>query len=140
MRHGVHKIKFNEGVDANKMLMRKLAYNFFTYGQMVTTNAKAKALRPLIERIVHKTKDKTQANKNYLLKIFNSSKLVDGLFTDVGAALKDKVGGHVRIIKLLQRENDGSQMSRIEWVYPVVMSGKKTVRKLEKVAEKTTKV
>lgn len=125
MRHGVKKIKFSQGKDANKMLVRKLATNFLKYGTLKTTITKVKALKSVIDRIVEKSKNNTEANKNYLLSKLNDNKLVLKLFNEIGAALKDKKGGYVRIVKLGKRKSDGSEMGRMEWVYPVIQNEKK---------------
>ena len=122
MRHGVKKIKFSQGKDANKMLMRKLAVNFFINGKLETTLTKAKKLKPVVEKLVEKCKLKNEANKNYLLKNFNNSLLVTRIFKEVGEALKDKTGGYVRLARLGVRRSDGSETARLEWAYPVISS------------------
>jgi large subunit ribosomal protein L17 len=140
MRHGSKKMKFKDGYDANKMLMRKLATNFLRAGKITTTIAKAKVLKPLIERIVEKTKEKTETNKNILQKLLNDEKLVSDLFTNVGPVLKDKSGGYVRIIRLYQRSNDGALVARLEWAYPVLIKGKElpTEKKITKNEKKVS--
>ncbi len=120
MKKRVSSVKFKGGYDANKMLMRKLLVNFFTNGKIVTTEAKAKALKRDVERLVEKTKEKTEANKNFLMRYITSEKVMDHLYTNVGTALKDKTGGYVRIERLHQRLNDGAQMARLVWAHPVV--------------------
>ena len=67
MRHRVKKIKFSKGKDANEMLLKKLLSNFLIQGKITTTQKKAKAVKSGIDRIVSKSKNKTQSNKNYLL-------------------------------------------------------------------------
>lgn len=121
MRHRVKKIRFGRGYDFNKMLIRKLLINFFIRAKLETTLKRATAIRPVIEKIVDRAKDKNEANHNYLLKIINQEKVIKILFDQIGPALKDKISGYVRIIKLGQRDSDGSAMARIEWVYPVVL-------------------
>ena len=55
MKHQISKVKFRGGKDANKMLIKKLLYNFFSHGSIVTTAAKAKALKMFVEKLVEKT-------------------------------------------------------------------------------------
>lgn len=121
MRHRVKKIKIKKGKDANKMLMVKLTKNFFTKGKIVTTVKKAKIIKPHIERLVEKSKIKTEANKNYLLRFIHDKKIIDYLFNTVGVALKHIKGGYVKIIKIGQRESDGSEMAKLEWAHPVTI-------------------
>ena len=82
------------------MLVRKLIRNFITHGKLKTTLKKAKVLKSEIEKFVEKTKIKTEANKNFLLWTLNDKKLVKSAFEQIGATLKDKVGGYVRVVKL----------------------------------------
>lgn len=116
MKHKVKKIKFHSGRDANRMLLKKLAINFIKNNKIVTTDAKAKALKPYIEKLVGKSKNKTEANKNVLLKKITDKLIIEKLFKEIGPKFKDRIGGYVRIIKLGIRELDGAKMSRVEWV------------------------
>ncbi len=141
MKHQVSKVKFRGGKDANKMLVKKLLYNFFSHGSIVTTAAKAKVLKTFVERLVEKTKTDTTANKNYMLRYITSKDLLKHLYTNVGPVVKDIQGGYVRIEKLHQRMSDGSPMARISWAYPIVNgSATKTdapVKKGEKAESKS---
>lgn len=129
MRHGYRKIKFKQGKDANKMLLRKLAINFLAHGKINTTYKRAKTLKTWIEKIVEKSKQETQANKNYLLKILTNKKTIKFLFSQVGPLLRDKTGGYVRVVKLQERLSDGSLICRLDWVYPVVVKEVEAVKK-----------
>ncbi len=129
MRHRVKKIRFGGGRDANRMLVRKLLVNFFTRGKLETTLSRAKAIRPTVERIVEKSKEKTEANKNCLLKTLDQKKVVNILFDQIGPVFKDKHGGYVRVVKLGQRSSDGGERARIEWTQPVVLESKNLPKK-----------
>lgn len=137
--HGIKKIKVKSGRDANRMLVKKLLINFLKSGHMVTTEKKAKILKTVIERMVDKAKKNDQASKNVMLSNFTNKKAVSVLVEQVAPEFKDRTGGYVRVIRLNERENDGSQMSRIEWVSPVVLNweNKKTEKKVP--ARKTKK-
>lgn len=124
MRHKVKHIKFKFGQDSNQMLIRKLLVSFLKRSKIEITLAKAKILKSVVEKIVEKAKTKTEANKNYLLKKLAQDEVIDMLFNQIGPALKDKVGGYVRIIKIGQRDSDGASMARLEWVYPIVLDKK----------------
>lgn len=121
MKHSINKIKLNSGKDANQMLIRKLAFNFLTSGYMVTTETKAKILRTFIERIVTKSKESSEANKNSLLRYF-PVKVINVLFEQVGPTLKDKMGGYTTTSKLVARQSDGALMVKIQWAHPVVIN------------------
>lgn len=140
MWHGVKKFKFRKGKDANKMLIRKLAGNFLKNNKLETTEAKAKAIKPLIERMIQKTKTISQANKNYLLKYLADVNLVEKLFKEVGPTQKDRKSGYLKITRLNQRASDGAMLVRLNWVTPVIAEVKKEVAvKKEPAKEKAEK-
>ncbi|MFA6532629.1 MAG: 50S ribosomal protein L17 [Patescibacteria group bacterium] len=120
MRHRVKKIKFSDGVDANRALVRKLAINFFLQGKLTTTLSKAKAIKPVIERLIEKMKVKTESNVNYLKHILDSKEVLVVAYRDISPVIAKINGGYIRIIKLGQRESDGAEVGRIEWVYPII--------------------
>ncbi len=120
MRHGVKKIKFSNGVDSNRALVRKLAVNFFLNGKLSTTLPKAKAIKPVLERLIEKMKVKTEANVNYLKQKLDNKKVIEMAYKDISPVVAKINGGYVRIIKLGQRESDGAETARIEWVYPII--------------------
>jgi large subunit ribosomal protein L17 len=101
------------------MLMAKLVANFLAKGKIVTTVKKAKIVKSYIERLVEKSKIKTEANKNYLLRFINNRELITFLFDTVGTALKNISGGYVRIVKMGSRESDGGEMAKLEWAHPI---------------------
>lgn len=140
MRHGVKKIKFKLGVDAKQMMLRKLVLNFLTRGKMTTTIAKGKILKSYLDKILVKTSEKTEANKNFLMKKLANRKLVDMLFKTIGPVLKGKTGGFTRLIRLGARESDGVQIVRLEWVYPVVLETAKSKKKVVKKEATKTEV
>ena len=120
MRHRVKKIKFSNGVDANRALVRKLAVNFFLKGKLSTTLSRAKAIKPVIERLIEKMKVKTESNLNYLKQKLDSKEVIEMAYKDIGPTIAKINGGYIRVIKLGQRESDGAETARIEWVYPII--------------------
>lgn len=140
MNHKTNKIKFGLGQDANSMLMRKLMYNFLRDARITTTEAKAKALKTYLDRVVSKTKEKTEANKNYLLKYFNDKKIISVLFDQVGPAIAKINGGFVKIVRLNKRENDATMMVQVLWAHPVVIDWEDKKVAEVKTAKKSKKV
>ncbi|HRN70973.1 MAG TPA: bL17 family ribosomal protein [Candidatus Woesebacteria bacterium] len=121
MIHKTKKIKFKNGQDSNRMIMRKLMYNFLRDSRITTTEARAKALKTYMDRVVSKAKERTESNKNYLLKFFNDQKIISVLFDQVGPAVTNINGGFVKIVRLNQRENDAAMMVQLLWAHPVVI-------------------
>lgn len=142
MIHKTKKIKFKNGQDANTMMMRKLMYNFLRDSRITTTEARAKALKRYMDRIVSKAKEKTEANKNYLLRYFNDKKIISVLFEQVGPAMAKINGGFVKIVRQNQRQNDGSMMVQMHWAHPMVIDWGTPVQVKEetKPVKKTKKV
>jgi len=120
MRHRVKKIKFKNGYDANRALVKKLVYNFLTRGKIKTTLAKAKVLKSKVEWLVEKMKEENEKNKSFFIKYFGRKKLFYLFFKVIGPVFKDIVGGYVRIVKLGKRDSDGAEMAKVEWTKPVV--------------------
>jgi large subunit ribosomal protein L17 len=120
MRHRVKKIKFSDGIDANRALVRKLAVNFFLKGKLTTTLSKAKAIKPVIEKLIEKMKVKTEANVNYLKQKLDSKEVLAIAYRDISPVIAKINGGYIRVIKLGKRESDAAEVGRIEWVYPII--------------------
>jgi len=120
MRHGVKKIKFRSGRDANRMLFRKMATSLLMNGKIVTTEAKAKALKPIVEKLVTKIKKSNQSDHNIVLKKTLNFPEMEKAFPAIKSAFTNVNSGFLRIIKLKNRENDGTLMVRLEWAHQVV--------------------
>ncbi len=83
---------------------------------MKTTLAKAKALRPKIERMVTKAKRGKNSDYRELLKFFRSKKYVDQMIKDIAPRFSDRKGGYTRVLKLGPRANDRAETALIEFV------------------------
>lgn len=139
MRHGFKKPKFSQGYDSKRALMRKLTVNFLMIGKIRTTLAKAKAVKPAVERLVGKIKTMSQADKNNLLNKLGNIKGLEDRFRDIATALKAVASGYTRIVKLGRRQADGAEMGELTWAYPVVLSGKTKEKPKPKTESKVIK-
>ncbi len=93
-----------------------LANNIILHGKIKTTKGKAKLVRPFLERLITKSKDKTLANYRYLLK-FLPKKSADKLFYEISPRYKERNGGYLRITAFSKRRTkDGAEMAIIEFV------------------------
>jgi large subunit ribosomal protein L17 len=115
MRHHNANRKFGRERGQRKALMRSLAYNLAVKGKIKTTEAKAKELRPYIEKLVTTGKKGTLAARRDL-----ESKVgriaAKKIFTEISPAHKDRKGGYTRITKMVRRNSDGAPMAVIEFV------------------------
>ena len=115
MRHHNSKRKFGLEKNQRKALMRSLAQALVIREKIKTTEAKAKELRPFVEKLVTRSKTNSIVNKRLLnieVGLEGSKKLIDVL----GPKFKSRAGGYTRITKLPKRVSDGSPMSQIEFV------------------------
>lgn len=95
--------------------MRSLAFSLFTKGKIETTEAKAKSLRPFVEKIITEAKKETVAARR-LVSARISSKAVNKIFKDIAPKYKNRRGGYTRIIKTAVRRSDGAKMAVIELI------------------------
>ena len=115
MRHHNKVKKFGRERNQRKALMKSLAHNLVVKGKIRTTEAKAKALRPVVEKLITLGKKETLATGRLLesrVGKIAASKIVKKL----SPVYKDRKGGYTRITKLLRRASDGSSMAVIEFV------------------------
>lgn len=117
MRHHDANRKFNRSAGQRTALMRGLAAELISHGRIMTTEAKAKELRPKIEKMVTKAKNPTLANKRMLLSgLYNNTAVVGKLVSDIAPRYAARAGGYTRITKLMARKGDASPMAVIEFI------------------------
>lgn len=115
MRHHNSVRKFGRTTNQRKALMKSLAYNLVTKGKIKTTEAKAKELRPFVEKLVTLGKKETLASRRELESRVGprAAKLIA---TKISPAHKERKGGYTRITKMVRRSSDGSPMAVIEFI------------------------
>ncbi len=99
-----------------KMLLRNLATSLVLYEQINTTLAKAKALRPIVEKIITAGRTKTLASRRKLASELTIESAVNKVLEELGPRYAKRNGGYTRIIKLGTRQGDGAEMSQIQLV------------------------
>lgn len=97
-------------------LLRSLATSFVVYEKIKTTQAKAKALRPIVEKLITLSKNDTLHTRRQALKYLYTEGAVKKLFEVLGPKYKSRKGGYTRIIKLAPRPNDAAETAVIELV------------------------
>jgi len=115
MRHHNANRKFGLPADQRKALMRSLARSLVIREKIETTEAKAKELRPFVERLVTRGKNGTLATHRFLITQVGESG-AKKVISDLAPKFKSRNGGYTRIIKLPRRKSDGSAMAMIEFV------------------------
>ena len=97
-------------------LLRNLATSIVLYEKVKTTEAKAKAVKPLVEKAITTSKAGTLAARRNLMKVFYTEQPVKKLLEVLGPRYQERPGGYARIIKLGPRKGDGADMVQIELV------------------------
>lgn len=116
MRHKVDGRKFDRDSGQRKALFRKLVTDLLDYGKIDTTEAKAKEIRPIAERIITIGKTDTLAARRQVLAYLYDDKVAGKLFSELGKRYAERPGGYTRITKLGTRIGDGAPMARIELI------------------------
>jgi large subunit ribosomal protein L17 len=97
-------------------MMANLVASLIAAEGIVTTEAKAKALRPIAEKVITKAKKGGLHNHRNVVKFLRDREMASKLFDEIGPRYEDRAGGYTRIIKLGPRQGDNAPMARIELV------------------------
>lgn len=96
--------------------MRSLASSLIERGSIETTEAKAKELRPYVEKLITKAKTGTLHSRRLAGRQVHKREVADKLFADIGPMFATRQGGYTRILKTGHRKGDGAEMARIELI------------------------
>jgi large subunit ribosomal protein L17 len=99
-----------------KLLLANLAKALFEHGRIKTTEAKARRLRPVAERLITKAKKGDIHNRRQVLQQITDKGIVHTLFTEIGPRYENRPGGYTRITKVGNRRGDNAPMAVIELV------------------------
>jgi len=99
-----------------KSLLRNLASDLVRHGRIKTTLAKAKAVRPMIERATTIARVGDDHARRQLARYFYSEEVISKLISEIAPRFRSRPGGYTRILKLGKREADGAEVALIEWV------------------------
>jgi large subunit ribosomal protein L17 len=116
MRHRVNGRKFDRAGDERKALLRGLVGDLLRYERLKTTEAKAKEMRPIAEKMITLGKDGTVHARRQAFSYVNDKDVVSKLFSDIAPRFATRPGGYTRIVKLGPRLGDGAAMAQIELV------------------------
>lgn len=116
MRHRSKKVTLDRKAGPRKALMKNLATQLILYEKISTTEAKAKALRPYVERLITKGKKNTLAARRALLRVLPVENAVKKVLEELGPRYATRPGGYTRITKLGVRLGDAARIARIEFL------------------------
>ena len=107
------------GSSHERIILANLATALFEHGRITTTEAKAKRLRPLAERMITKAKRGDIHARRQVLTVIHDKGIVHSLFAEIGPRYSTRPGGYTRIGKLGPRKGDSAPMAMIELVEPL---------------------
>ncbi len=117
MRHLKEGKKFHRLTGQRRSFLRNLANDLVRSGRIETTEVRAKAIRPIVERLVTIAKKQTLAARRLLIQRVHHAGTAGKLYEELGPRYHDRAGGYLRIVKLAKtRKRDGTRMVRIEFV------------------------
>jgi len=122
MRHKKHSYHFGRDVDHRNALFKNLVTELVRHGQIETTEAKAKAIRPQAERLVTIAKRGRSGRisevhaKRLLRTHLNGAELINVVYDDLAPRYAERSGGYIRILKTGVRQGDAARMAIIEFI------------------------
>jgi len=116
MRHGDKTNNLSRTASHRKALLSNLACQLFQHKKIVTTLAKAKALRPYVEPLITKSKENTTHQRRLVFSRLQDKEAVKELFDVISPKIASRPGGYTRVIKLGKRAGDNAELAMIELV------------------------
>jgi large subunit ribosomal protein L17 len=108
--------RFGGNAAHQRLMMANLVASLIAAEGIVTTEAKAKALRPVAEKMITKAKKGGLHNHRQVVAYIGDREMATKLFDEIGPRYADRPGGYTRILKLGPRHGDNAPMARIELV------------------------
>ncbi|MDQ1692409.1 MAG: large subunit ribosomal protein [Pseudonocardiales bacterium] len=114
-----------------RLMLANLATSLFEHDRITTTEAKAKRLRPLAEKLITFAKRGDLHARRQVLQVIRDKDVVHKLFAEIGPKMAERPGGYTRIVKVNPRKGDNAQMAVIE-IVEELSAAAKVVREAEK--------
>ena len=99
-----------------RLILANLATQLFEHGKITTTEAKARRVRPLAEKLITKAKRGDLHNRRQVQRVVRDKDVVHKLFAEIGPHFSERAGGYTRITKTVPRKGDNAPMAVIELV------------------------
>lgn len=116
MRHQKKRHKLGRTSSHRKAMLANMAASLIKFERIQTTDAKAKALRPFVERLISLGKKGDLHARRTALSRLRDKEALHKLFAEVGPRMEERPGGYTRIMKLTRRAGDNAPISLIELV------------------------
>lgn len=137
MRHGKAGYKLKRDVSGRRALLRGLVTNVIEEERITTTIPKAKAAKPLVEKMITLAKVDTPHTRKLAGAFLLKPEAVEKLFDKIGPRFNQRNGGYTRIVKLGWRKGDGAETAKLELVGSelVKRAAERAARREEKLKE-----
>ncbi len=116
MRHRKRGRELSRTASHRSALLRNLATSLLEHERIRTTEAKAKELRPVVEKLITLGGTDDVHSRRQARRLIENRVVLQKLFDDVGPRFRDRPGGYTRILKLGARKGDGAELAIIELV------------------------
>jgi len=116
MRHNRKGRTLGREKAPREAMLRNLAQSLILYENVNTTLAKAKEIRPYVERLITTAKTKSLVTRRRLHRVFTVDSAVNKMLEEIGPRYKDRAGGYTRIIKLGRRKGDNAEIAQIQLI------------------------
>lgn len=116
MRHRVHGRRLGRDTAHRRALYRNLVTDLLRYERITTTEAKAKEIRPMAEKIITFGRRGDLHARRQAARFLYDERVVKKVFDDIGPRMRERPGGYLRITQLEARKGDGARMAAIELV------------------------
>ncbi len=116
MRHNKKGVVLGREKGPREAMLRNLAQSVILYETVNTTLAKAKAVKPLVEKLITTGRTKTLVSRRKLAKVLTVESAVNKVLEELGPRYATRPGGYARIIKLGQRAGDGAQIAQLQLI------------------------
>ena len=116
MRHRIKNKILGREKEPREMMLRNLAASILMYEKVKTTEAKAKAVKSLVERLITSAKKNDLNSRRKLISVLPQKMAIKKAMEVLGKRYEGRDGGYTRIVKLGARQGDGAKMAQIELV------------------------
>jgi large subunit ribosomal protein L17 len=116
MKHKISQNKLSRGSSQRKALLRNLVTDTIKHGKITTTKARAKAARPLVEKMITIAKNKDFNSIRKVSEFILDKKVIDHLFDNVSVKFNERNGGYSRIVSLGTRQGDNAEIAILELI------------------------
>ena len=114
MRHRAKGRQLSRTSTHRRAMLNNMATSLFEHGRVITTEAKAKELRPFAEKLITLARRGDLHARRLVQRKIKDRETLSRLFTEIGPRFAARPGGYTRILKLGHREGDGADIARIE--------------------------